>query len=178
MLYKINQLVCFYIVYSLITRNQLKSAVGLCSPQKRTPTITVSIPGGGEIVMRYLAPLNKVLYTAITYVDPASNGYIQTFFEWRSKWIVKTTKHGLDIIQSCSDLASHWFRDIELESVIAVWACIILSTWTHSRSAFTLLTYLFSYNNAYAITHLFKKIINEQSLLKWKIEFSLFLKCH
>ena len=43
--------------------------------------------------------------------------------------MVKATEFALDILHSCSDLTSHWVKDIELESVIAVFALII----THAQ---------------------------------------------
>ena len=55
------------------------------------------------------------------YVDQATNGYRQTY-TWiigANEWL-GATKLGLDILQSCSVLASHRVKDIELESVIAV----------------------------------------------------------
>ena len=36
--------------------------------------------------------------------------------------MVKATKPGLDILQSSSGHGSHWVKDDEFESVIAVWA--------------------------------------------------------
>ena len=45
--------------------------------------------------------------------------------------MVKATKPGLDILQSCSDLASIWFKDIEFENGIAVWASVLVLEITH-----------------------------------------------
>ena len=36
--------------------------------------------------------------------------------------MAKATKPGLDILKSCGGHASHWVKDIEFESAIAVWA--------------------------------------------------------
>ena len=38
--------------------------------------------------------------------------------------MVKANKPVLDILQSCSGHASHWLKDAEFESVIAVWASV------------------------------------------------------
>ena len=43
----------------------------------------------------------------------------------------KATKSGRDTIQSCSVLASHWVKDIEFESVVAVWASVFTLEITH-----------------------------------------------
>ena len=47
--------------------------------------------------------------------------------------MVKATKPGLDILQSCSDLASHWVEDIEFESLIDVWASVFTLKITHAQ---------------------------------------------
>ena len=46
--------------------------------------------------------------------------------------MVETTKPGLDILQSCSFLASHWVKDVEFESVIAVWASVFALKVTYA----------------------------------------------
>ena len=38
---------------------------------------------------------------------------------------------GLDILQSCSVLVSHWVKDVEFESVIAGWASVFALKITH-----------------------------------------------
>ena len=55
--------------------------------------------------------------------------------EWWKKRVVKATKHGLDILQSCSNLASHWVKDVVFESVIAVWASVFALKITHAQLA-------------------------------------------
>ena len=57
------------------------SAVGLGLPYKRKPTNAVSNPGEVESVTRYAAALGKLLWTACAYVDPAVNGFRQTYSE-------------------------------------------------------------------------------------------------
>ena len=47
--------------------------------------------------------------------------------------MVKATKPGLDIIQSCSNLATHWVKDIKYESVIAVWASVFALKFSHAQ---------------------------------------------
>ena len=47
--------------------------------------------------------------------------------------MVKATKPRLDILQSCSNLASYWDKYIELESVIAVWALVFARKITHAQ---------------------------------------------
>ena len=47
--------------------------------------------------------------------------------------MVKATKLGLHILQSCSVLASHWVEDVEFESVIAVWASVFALKITHAK---------------------------------------------
>ena len=47
--------------------------------------------------------------------------------------MVKATKLGLDILQSCSILASHCVKDIEFESVIAVWVPVFALKFTHAQ---------------------------------------------
>ena len=47
--------------------------------------------------------------------------------------MVKATKPGLDILQSCSVLASHWVKNVELESVIFVWASVFAPKFTHAK---------------------------------------------
>ena len=38
--------------------------------------------------------------------------------------MVKAPKTGLDMLQLCNNLASHWVEDIDIESAIAVWASV------------------------------------------------------
>ena len=47
--------------------------------------------------------------------------------------MIRATKPGLDIIQSCSVLASHWVKDAEFESEIAVWASVLALKNTHTQ---------------------------------------------
>ena len=47
--------------------------------------------------------------------------------------MVKATKPGLDILQSCSGHASRWVTDVEFESVIAVWASVFAAKITHAQ---------------------------------------------
>ena len=47
--------------------------------------------------------------------------------------MVKETESGLDIIQPCSDHASHWVEDVEFESVIAVWASVFALKINHAQ---------------------------------------------
>ena len=61
--------------------SNIRSAVGLCSPHKRAPTNADSNTDGDEFAMRYLAPLSKVLYTVIDYVDSVVTWNYQTFLE-------------------------------------------------------------------------------------------------
>ena len=89
----------------------------LCLLHKQTPTSTGWNPVRGDFVTRYLAHLSKVLHMALAYVDQAFHGYFHTFSEWRGQGMVKTTKPGLDLLQSCSNLASNWVKDI------AIWKC-------------------------------------------------------
>ena len=53
------------------------SAIGLCSPQKRSPTDASSNPGEGEIATCNSAALSKQLYTAIVHVYPAANDTVK-----------------------------------------------------------------------------------------------------
>ena len=39
--------------------------------------------------------------------------------------MIKATKPGLDILQSCGVLASHWVKHVKFESVIAVGASVL-----------------------------------------------------
>ena len=45
--------------------------------------------------------------------------------------MVKASKPVLDVLQSRSNLASHWVKYIKLESVIAVWATVFALEFTH-----------------------------------------------
>ena len=47
--------------------------------------------------------------------------------------MVKATKPVLDILQSCSLLASHWLKDVEFESMIAVWASVFALKIIHAQ---------------------------------------------
>ena len=47
--------------------------------------------------------------------------------------MVKATKLGLDILQSCSGHASHWVKDVEFESLIAVWTSVFALKFTHAQ---------------------------------------------
>ena len=47
--------------------------------------------------------------------------------------MVKATKPRLDILQSCSVLASHWVKDIEFESMIAVIASVFALKIAHAE---------------------------------------------
>ena len=47
--------------------------------------------------------------------------------------MVRATKPGFGILQSCSNLAPHWVKGIKLESVIAVWASVFAVKITHAQ---------------------------------------------
>ena len=47
--------------------------------------------------------------------------------------MAKATEPAPDFLRSCSGLASHWFKDIELESVIVVWASVFALKITHAQ---------------------------------------------
>ena len=47
--------------------------------------------------------------------------------------MVVVTKPGLDTLQLCSVLASHWVKDVEFESMIAVWASVFALTITYAQ---------------------------------------------
>ena len=47
--------------------------------------------------------------------------------------MVKATKPGLEILQLCSGHASHWVKDVEFESVIAIWASFFSLKITHAQ---------------------------------------------
>ena len=67
------------------------TTVGLCSPNVRTATNADSVPSGSEYAKCYLAPLNKVLYTAIAYFDQAVNEHRQTFLNRLGQLMVKAS---------------------------------------------------------------------------------------
>ena len=93
-----------------------RSAVGSCSPHKKTLTNAGSNPGGVEFVRRLLAALRK--QTA------------QRYYEWWGKRTVKAIKTGFGIIQS------HWVKDVELESVVIVWV-LATAVFGNKRPAFS-----------------------------------------
>ena len=47
--------------------------------------------------------------------------------------MVKETEPRLDIHKLCSDHAFHWAKDIEFESVIAVWVSVFALKITHAQ---------------------------------------------
>ena len=47
--------------------------------------------------------------------------------------MVKATKPGIDIFQSCSDFSSHCVKVNDLESVISIWASLIALKNTHAQ---------------------------------------------
>ena len=47
--------------------------------------------------------------------------------------MIMATIPEIDILQSCSGHASHWVKDIEFESVIAVWASVFALKITHTQ---------------------------------------------
>ena len=69
--------------------------------------------------------------------------------------MVKTTKPGLDVLQSCTDLASHGVKDIKLESLITVGASVFALKITSAQlvvlSIFA--TAVFSHEGNYSFVH-------------------------
>ena len=47
--------------------------------------------------------------------------------------MVYATKPGLDILQSCCVLATHWVKEVEFESAIAIWASVFTFKITHDQ---------------------------------------------
>ena len=47
--------------------------------------------------------------------------------------MVKATKLGLDILQWCSGHGSQWFKEVEFESAIAVWASVFSLKIAHAQ---------------------------------------------
>ena len=47
--------------------------------------------------------------------------------------MVKATKPGLDVLQSCSSHSSHRVKDVEFESVIVVWASVLALKITRAQ---------------------------------------------
>lgn len=72
------------------------------------------------------------------------------------------TKSGLDIFQSCNVLAFNWVKNIELESVIAVWAPIFALKITHTQLEMQCIyvTTVFGYEEP-AFTILFTQVFTE-----------------
>ena len=54
---------------------------------------------------------------------------------WNDEVNEQSKQPELDILQSCSDLASHWVRDEELESLIVACASIFVLKITHAQLA-------------------------------------------
>ena len=61
--------------------------------------------------------------------------------------MVKATKPGLDILQSCSVITSHWIMDVEFERVIAVWASVFAHKTTHAQLVVSCINAIFVFDN-------------------------------
>ena len=59
--------------------------------------------------------------------------YIQEYANIRDWVTEQATKPGLDVLQSCSVLASNWVKDVEFDIVIAVWASVFALNVTHAQ---------------------------------------------
>ena len=59
--------------------------------------------------------------------------YIHEYANVRDWVTEQATEPGLDILQSCSFLASYCVKDVEFESVIAVWASVFALKVTHAQ---------------------------------------------
>ena len=85
-----------------------------------------------------LSVLNTTQKKMILYVDSALNGCRQTILEWWEWrypwwWMMKGTEPGLGILQSCSVLAFHKVKDVEFESLTAVWASVFAHKIIHAQ---------------------------------------------
>ena len=47
--------------------------------------------------------------------------------------MINATKLGLDILQLCSNLVSHWVKDVVFETKISVWAKVFALKITHAQ---------------------------------------------
>ena len=47
--------------------------------------------------------------------------------------MIKETKQGPDTLQLCNDLVSHWVKNINFESVIAVWTSVLALKITQTQ---------------------------------------------
>ena len=61
--------------------------------------------------------------------------------------MVEATKPGLDILQSYRFLASHWVKDVESESMIAVWASVFALKITHAQLVVLYINATFVFGN-------------------------------
>ena len=105
----VRTLVCTYLVDTV----WWSSAMGLCSPHKRTPPLmqVQSLPH------TLLWSLKQASLNGIYLRWPSVNWVPSNLLEWWGKWMVKATKPELDILQSCRAMLPIGLR----MSILKVW---------------------------------------------------------